>query len=66
MGSTVTPNKELVGLISVVHSSGIRPVFFDQWQKIDNVEQERGSANGKPREKITNLQEMLDIAHRDR
>ena len=43
---------------------GVKPVFFDQWRKIDQVEQERGSKLGKPREKIINVQEMLDIAYR--
>ena len=43
---------------------GVRPVFFDQWRKIDQVEQERGSKLGKPREKIIKVQEMLDIAYK--
>ena len=38
-------------------------MFFDQWHKIDQVEQERGRERGKPREKIISVQEMLDIAY---
>jgi len=44
--------------------SGIKPVFFDQWRKIDQVELERGRQLGKPREKIISVQEMLDIAYK--
>ena len=39
-------------------------MFFDQWRKIDQVEQERGNEIGKPREKIVSVQEMLDIAYK--
>ena len=42
---------------------GVRPVFFDQWNLIDQVEQERGRELGKPREKIISVQEMLNVAH---
>ena len=42
---------------------GVRPVFFDQWHKIDQVEQERGRELGKPREKIISVKEMLNIAY---
>lgn len=48
---------------SLLLSRGVRPVFFDEWHKIDRVEQKRGKAVGKPREKITSVQEMLNIAH---
>ena len=44
--------------------TGVKPVFFDQWRKIDQVEQERGRKLGKPREKIISVQEMLDIAYK--
>lgn len=42
---------------------GVRPVFFDQWRKIDQVEQKRGNERGKPREKIVHVHEMLNIAY---
>lgn len=43
--------------------TGIRPVTFSDWQKIDAVEKSRGESRGKPREKIVDVDEMLDIAH---
>ena len=42
--------------------AGIRPVTFSDWQKIDAVEKSRGESRGKPREKIVDVDEMLDIA----
>lgn len=42
---------------------GVRPVFFDQWRKIDQFEQKRGNERGKPREKIVHVHEMLNIAY---
>lgn len=38
-------------------------MFFDQWRKIDQVEQKRGNERGKPREKIVHEHEMLNIAY---
>lgn len=48
---------------SLLNSRGVRPVFFDQWRKIDQVEQQRGKERGKPREKIVYVHEMLNIAY---
>ena len=35
---------------------------FDDWDKIDAVESQRGEQIGKPREKLVDVQEMLRIA----
>jgi adrenodoxin-NADP+ reductase len=40
---------------------GIMSISFDQWKKIESVENERGKQSGKPREKVTSLKEMLNI-----
>lgn len=39
-----------------------RIVSWKHWQKIDKHEQEIGKSKGKPREKLTNIEEMLKIA----
>jgi len=57
-------NKGFEVISSLLHSRGVKPVSFDQWRKIDQVEQERGRKLGKPREKIISVQEMLDIAYK--
>lgn len=55
--------KGFLAISNLLISRGVRPVFFDQWHRIDEVEQERGRELGKPREKITSVKEMLVIAH---
>ena len=38
----------------------LRPVRWEDWEKIDAVERQRGKENGgKPREKLTSVDEML-------
>lgn len=39
---------------------------FGGWEKIDEVEVERGAKLGKPREKILDISEMLQIGGRVR
>ena len=55
-------HRSLIVTLSLL--TGVKPVFFNQWRKIDQVEQERGRKLGKPREKIISVQEMLDIAYK--
>lgn len=40
---------------------GIPTVDFSGWEKIDQVEVQRGTKLGKPREKILDISEMLQI-----
>ena len=37
----------------------MRPVSFDDWQKIDQIEKAKGETYGKPREKFTNVPDMM-------
>lgn len=43
-------------------STGVKPVIFSDWEKIDSVETSKGEAIGKPREKLLTVQEMLQVA----
>ncbi|XP_025191527.1 NADPH:adrenodoxin oxidoreductase, mitochondrial [Melanaphis sacchari] len=45
----------------VLKDKGIVTVDWDGWMRIDKVEVERGIKHGKPREKIVNIDEMLQI-----
>lgn len=47
---------------SILNRNGIQVVTYKDWEKIDQVEQERGKSVGKPREKIIDISEMLEIA----
>lgn len=49
-------------ILPKLDSKGIQVVSFEGWERIDNEEIKRGKALGKPREKITDIQEMLKIA----
>ncbi|XP_030915786.1 NADPH:adrenodoxin oxidoreductase, mitochondrial [Geospiza fortis] len=58
----LSPSREGFGLVeSILHSRGVRPVSFSDWEKIDAAEVARGKAAGKPREKIVDPAEMLRI-----
>lgn len=56
------PNRDSRILIGRLAERGVRPVTFADWTKIDAVEVGRGAKSGKPREKIVQVAEMLDIA----
>ncbi|OAP59093.1 hypothetical protein AYL99_06391 [Fonsecaea erecta] len=40
----------------------LRPVHWDNWQRIDQVEKQLGKQKGKPREKFGSVQEMLGVS----
>ncbi|GAA5892595.1 hypothetical protein JCM6882_005655 [Rhodosporidiobolus microsporus] len=42
-------------------SGNVRVVSWEDWERIDRVEKERGKEKGKLREKITSVKEMLDL-----
>ena len=50
------------GLRSILDKKGIPIVTYSDWRKIDKAECERGAELGKPREKITDVKKMLEIA----
>ncbi len=48
-------------LLDQIRKKGKRIVSFEDWQRIDAAEIERGVKKGKPREKFTHIEEMLGI-----
>lgn len=46
---------------SILDSRNVRHINYQQWKTIDQVEIDRGEAKGKPREKITSVDEMLSL-----
>lgn len=46
-------------IVAGLEKRGIHHVSFADWNKLDKSEIERGRAKGKPREKYTDVQEML-------
>ncbi|XP_078045854.1 NADPH:adrenodoxin oxidoreductase, mitochondrial [Augochlora pura] len=62
---SATENKSgSVGLRQILEQKNIRSVSYNDWKKIDKMECERGKKLGKPREKIVDVNEMLEIASR--
>lgn len=48
----------------LLESRGVRFVTFEEWERIDAAEIERGKAKGKPREKFTSVEEMLEVVNK--
>ena len=44
----------------LLQSRGVQVVSFEDWKKLDTLEQARGKPRGAPREKFTSIPEMLD------
>lgn len=53
------PNRDGQPLLDHLSRNGIRVIDYDTWKKIDAVEIDRGKAEGKPREKIVNVNDMF-------
>ncbi|PVD38445.1 hypothetical protein C0Q70_01060 [Pomacea canaliculata] len=52
----------ILGAMNDGFATGVRPVSFSDWEKINQAEIQLGKKNDKPREKITSVEEMLHIA----
>ena len=58
----ITPSaREPDALLQLLRQRGVRSTDWNAWQRLDRVETERGTAVGKPREKVTRVGEMLEI-----
>ena len=58
---TSSPKAGMDGLLPLLRQRHIRYVTYSEWKKIDQHEIERGKIAGKPREKYTNIKEMLSV-----
>ena len=52
---------DTAALLERIAGRGVRVVDLDDWRKIDAAEAALGEDKGKPREKFTSVQEMLDV-----
>ncbi|KND01113.1 NADPH-adrenodoxin reductase [Spizellomyces punctatus DAOM BR117] len=62
IGPTVPPGFK--GLESMLRARGVKVVDFHAWKKIDEVEVAEGTPKGKPREKVVEVDKMMEIAGR--
>ncbi|CAL8282627.1 unnamed protein product [Merluccius merluccius] len=58
--STAKPGSQ--GVCPLLDKRGVKPVTFSDWEKINKEETRRGEAEGKPREKLLDVEEMLQVA----
>lgn len=56
--------EEEAGSDSLPSASGVQPISFSDWEKLDAKEVSRGQGAGKPREKLLDPQEMLRLLGR--
>lgn len=49
------------GIPALLGSDGRRVVSYEDWIAIDHAEMSRGTASGKPREKFTSVEQMLEV-----
>jgi ferredoxin--NADP+ reductase len=49
---------------ALLRDRGVRPVTFDDWKQLDDVEVARGARRGAPRDKIVDVESMLQILAR--
>ena len=49
------------GVCNLLQTRNVRYVSFEEWEKIDQSEIDRGQPKNKPREKYTYINEMLDL-----
>jgi len=55
------PKPGAEGIPALAGTDGRRVVSYDDWIAIDQAEIGRGTPKGKPREKFTSVEEMLDL-----
>lgn len=58
------PKPDRPAVINFLKNKKIRLVNFQDWEKIDTAEIERGKTAGKPREKFVKVAEMLEILNK--
>lgn len=60
-GALPTVADDVSSIDTLLAERHVRVTSWADWQTLDTVEQERGAATGRPRLKITNVDEMLSI-----
>ncbi len=48
-------------IVSLLRQRGVRPVSFNDWKQLDDVEVARGARRGAPRDKIVDVEAMLAL-----
>ena len=57
----IVPKLVKVDLVDLLKEKKINFVSFDDWKKLDKFEVKQGQQDAKTRQKICEVQEMLDL-----
>jgi ferredoxin--NADP+ reductase len=57
----IDPQKCAQAVDRLLAAKGVRPVSWDDWEKLDRAELELGARRGKVREKLTSVEQMLAV-----
>ena len=49
------------GIIELLEQRGLNFVTYEDWQRLDSYEIERGEQKGKVRDKLTSVDEMMEV-----
>ncbi len=60
-GAATRPLPPREAIDALLRERGVRFVSFDDWRRLDEVEIARGERRGAPRDKIVDVQAMLDL-----
>ncbi len=60
-GKVPAARNDISSIDDLLASRGVTVTSWADWQTLDKAEQSRGAAAGRPRAKITNIREMLEI-----
>ncbi len=59
LAARTLPERDVI--VALLRERGVRPVSFNDWKQLDEVEVERGARRGAPRDKIVDVGAMLAI-----
>ena len=63
-GGAAQPKEGFSTVERLFEERGVRSVSFEDWEKIDETEKSKGQVEGKPREKFTDVNEMVDVLNK--
>lgn len=51
-------------ILKILKSKAVKVIHFNDWKRIDQMEQQLGTSLGKPREKIVDIKQMIEIVEK--
>ena len=64
-GVAARPLPPRAAIDDLLRSRGVRFVSFDEWRRLDDVEVARGARRGAPRDKLVDVEAMLEVVGKE-